>query len=103
MCLSEERAREDAVEDGVCESSATPERVFITKSKKAATARMASLLHKVLIETSLVYVELETLPPRQLATAGGERLRKSQNPLRPISLRAFDSTQMSSWQRRPTA
>jgi len=52
--LREDRAREDAVEDGVWESSATPERVFIPNRKKAATARMANLLRKVVIRTSLV-------------------------------------------------
>ena len=52
--LGEDRAREGAVEDGVREFSATPERVFIPNRKKAATARMASLLRKVVIMTSLV-------------------------------------------------
>ena len=60
-CLREECACEDAVEGGVRESSATPERVFIAKKKKVATARMASLLHKVLIRTSLVEVGLDAL------------------------------------------
>ena len=54
----------DAVEGGVRESSATPERVFIPNRKKAATARMAILLHKVMIMTSLVCVELDPLPRR---------------------------------------
>jgi hypothetical protein len=62
--LREERVREGAVEDGVLEFTAAPERVFIPNKKKVAMARMASLLHKVLIMTSLVCVELDTLPPR---------------------------------------
>ena len=53
-CLREERACEDAVEGGVPESSAAPERGFIPNKKKAATARMANLLYKVMIKTSLV-------------------------------------------------
>jgi hypothetical protein len=52
--LREDRAREDAVEGGVWEFSATPERVFIPNRNKVATASMASLLHKVIIRTSLV-------------------------------------------------
>jgi hypothetical protein len=52
--LREDRAREDAVEDGVREFSATPERVFIPNRKTVATASMANLLHKVVIRTSLV-------------------------------------------------
>ena len=52
--LREERAREDAAEGGVRESSAIPDRVLIPNKKNAATARMASLLLKVMIETSLV-------------------------------------------------
>jgi hypothetical protein len=52
--LREDRAREDAVEDGVWEFTAAPERVFIANRKKAATARMANLLCKVVIRTSLV-------------------------------------------------
>ena len=52
--LREDRAREDAVVVGVWEFSATPERIFDTNRKKAATARMANLLRKVMIKTSLV-------------------------------------------------
>ena len=52
--LREDRAREDALEVGVGEFGATPERVFIANSRKVATARMAILLHKVVIRTSVV-------------------------------------------------
>lgn len=62
--LREERAREDAVEGGVRESNATPKRVFIPNRKKVATARMASLLRKVVFMTSLICVDLDPLPRR---------------------------------------
>jgi hypothetical protein len=61
-CLRGECAREDAVVGGVRESSAAPELVFIPKKKKVATARMTSLLYKVISRTSLICVELEPLP-----------------------------------------
>ena len=38
-------------------------------------ARMASLLDKVVMKTSLVRVEVASAPASDLATANGERLR----------------------------
>ena len=62
--LREERVREDAVEAGVVEFSATPKQLLIANEKKVAMASMANLLHKVMIKTSLVCIELDKLPPR---------------------------------------
>ena len=63
-CLREECAREDALLVDVPESSAAPERVLMATRKTVATARMAILLHKVMIRTSLVCVAFDPLPHR---------------------------------------
>ena len=78
FAVEEFLGEEGAVEGCVVGSCAFPEQVSVPSKQKTAMARMASLLHKVVIKTSLVCVEVISAPASELATANGERLPNSE-------------------------